>query len=102
MSFVIFETGGKQYRVSAGDTVRIESLPEQVGETVTFPYVVLSSDETHVELGTPFLEGASVEAMILDEGRGEKIRVVKKNAKKRYHKVQGHRQNYTEVKIVKI
>ncbi len=102
MSFVIFETGGKQYRVSLGDTLQVESLPEIVGETVIFPYVVLTSDGENVEIGTPFLEGKSVTAEIVAEGRGEKIRVVKKNAKKRYHKIQGHRQNYTELKITSI
>ncbi len=99
--FAIFENGGKQYKVSEGDKVVLEKIDVTEGEKVVFKQVLLVADEKETQVGTPFVDFV-VEAKVLIHGRGEKIRVVKHKAKKRYNKVQGHRQDFTEVEILKI
>ena len=101
--FAIFTTGGKQYKVSKGDTIRIEKLPEGEGETVIFPGVFLTADEKKgTQIGKPYLEGVSVEGKVLVQGKADKIRIVKFRAKKRSKSVQGHRQRFTDVEITAI
>jgi len=97
----IIETGGKQYRVSEGDTLYIEKLPEDVGEKVVFDkvFAILGDDNT---FGTPYVAGASVTALIEKTARAKKIIVYKMHAKKGYRRKQGHRQPYTKVLIEKI
>ena len=98
----IIETGGKQYKVAEGDTLFIEKLPMEAGETVTFDKVLAILDEDKATFGTPVVAGACVEATIVKNGKGKKIRIFKYNAKKGYRKRQGHRQPYTKVEIGKI
>ncbi|HPO05800.1 MAG TPA: 50S ribosomal protein L21 [Candidatus Gracilibacteria bacterium] len=97
----IFEHGGKQYKVTLGTRVELPTLEANPGEIVTFKEVLLLSDGAQIEVGTPFIH-TLIKAEVIEHGRGDKIRVVKQKSKKRYHKVQGHRQDYTLVKIVKI
>jgi len=97
----VIKTGGKQYKVSKGDKLKIEKIAGKEGDAVEFDKVLLKSDEkgAKLELGTPFLKDEKVKAKILKQGKSKKIRVVKYKAKIRYHKVYGHRQAFTEVQI---
>ena len=98
----IIVTGGKQYKVAEGDIVFIEKLPVEAGDTVKFDQVLAIIDGDKATFGTPVVEGASVEATIVKNGKGKKIRIFKYNPKKGYRKRQGHRQPYTKVEIAKI
>ena len=98
----IIVTGGKQYTVAEGDVVYIEKLPVEAGETVKFDQVLAIIDGENATFGTPVVEGASVEANIVKNGKGKKIRIFKYTPKKGYRKRQGHRQPYTKVEITKI
>ena len=98
----IIVTGGKQYVVNEGDTLFIEKLPVEAGGAVTFDQVVAIVDGENTKFGTPVVEGAKVEATVVKNGKGKKVRVYKYKAKKGYHKRQGHRQPYTKVEIGKI
>ena len=101
MMYAIIATGGKQYKVSEGDVVRVEKLGAAAGETVTFDQVLLVNGET-VAVGNPTVANATVEAEVVKEGRGKKVIVYKYKRKTGYHKKQGHRQAYTDVKITRI
>ena len=98
----IIETGGKQYKVAEGDVVFIEKLDNEAGDTVKFDQVLAILDGDKATFGAPVVAGASVEATIVKNGRGKKVRIFKYNAKKGYRKRQGHRQPYTKVEIGKI
>ena len=98
----IIVTGGKQYVVNEGDTLFIEKLPVEAGGAVTFDQVLAIVDGENTKFGTPVVEGAKVEATVVKNGKGKKVRVYKYKAKKGYHKRQGHRQPYTKVEIGKI
>ena len=98
----IIVTGGKQYKVSEGDTLFIEKLPVEAGETVTFDKVLAVIDGDAITVGTPVVEGAKVDATVVKNGKGKKIRIFKYTPKKGYRKRQGHRQPYTKVEIGKI
>ena len=98
----IIETGGKQYKVAEGDTLFIEKLPQEAGETVTFDKVLAVIDGDKATIGTPVVSGAKVDASIVKNGKGKKIMIFKYNPKKGYRKRQGHRQPYTKVTIGKI
>ncbi|MCS6944301.1 MAG: 50S ribosomal protein L21 [Sutterellaceae bacterium] len=97
--YAVIKTGGKQYRVAAGDRVRVESIPAEVGSVVTFTDVLAVSDGQTLRVGNPRVAGASVTATVLAHGRGEKIRIFKLKRRKHYQKRAGHRQNYTELRI---
>ena len=99
--YAVIATGGKQYKVSEGDIIRVEKLGAEADEKVTFDQVVLVSD-SDVKVGNPTVAGANVEATVLSNGRAKKIIVYKYKRKTGYHKKNGHRQAYTEVKIDKI
>ena len=99
MKNAIIATGGKQYRVSEGDIVFIEKLEAEAGQTVTFDQVLAVIDEAGSKFGTPVLEGATVTASVVKNGKGKKIRVYKMKPKKGYRRTQGHRQPYTQVQI---
>ena len=99
--FAIFVTGGKQYKVSVGDEIYVEKLGVEEGETVTFDNVLAVSGET-LTVGTPNVEGATVVATVLKNGKSKKIDVIKYKAKKNEKKKIGHRQAYTKIKIAKI
>ena len=98
----IIETGGKQFRVSEGDTLFIEKLPAEAGDAITFDKVLAVIDGDKASFGTPVVEGAKVEACVVKNGKGKKVMIFKYNPKKGYRKRQGHRQPYTKVTIGKI
>ena len=98
----IIVTGGKQYKVNEGDVLYIEKLEAEAGQTVTFDQVLAILDGETAKFGAPVVEGASVEATVVKNGKGKKIRIFKYNPKKGYRKRQGHRQPYTKVEIGKI
>ena len=98
----IIETGGKQFRVSEGDTLFIEKLPAEAGDAITFDKVLAVIDGDKASFGTPVVEGAKVEASVVKNGKGKKVMIFKYNPKKGYRKRQGHRQPYTKVIIGKI
>ena len=97
--YAIIKTGGKQYKVSEGDLVRVEKLNYEVGETVDFEEVLLVSNDGDIKVGSPVVEGAKVSATVEDQNKAKKIVVFKFKPKKQYRKKHGHRQPYTLVKI---
>ncbi len=99
--YAIIATGGKQYKVSEGDVIRIEKLGAAAGETVVFDQVLVVGGDD-VKVGSPTVEGASVSASVMKEGKAKKIIVYKYKRKTGYHKKNGHRQQFTQVKIKKI
>jgi|TARA_B110000014_G_scaffold246957_1_gene220109 large subunit ribosomal protein L21 len=101
-SFAIVETGGKQYRVHEGDTIRVESLEGDEGDTVSLDLVKLVSLNGETSVGTPHVEGAQVQAEVVNKGKGKKIVVFKYKAKTRYRRKNGHRQNFTDLRITDI
>ena len=98
----IIVTGGKQYKVSEGDVLFIEKLEAEAGETITFDQVLAILDGETATFGAPVVEGASVTATVMKNGKGKKVRIFKYNPKKGYRKRQGHRQPYTKVQIAAI
>lgn len=102
--YAIIKTGGKQYKIKEGETLEVEKLDGEKGETVEFNDVLLVyNDKDKVEIGTPKVSGAKVVAKVLNpEIKGEKVTIVKYKPKKRYRRKTGHRQKYTKVKIEKI
>ncbi|NLL81485.1 MAG: 50S ribosomal protein L21 [Tissierellia bacterium] len=100
--YAVIETGGKQYRVQEGDIVFVEKLDVAEGETVNFDKVLLLSNEGNLNAGKPYVEGASVEGTVLEQGKAKKIIVFKYKSKKNYRKKKGHRQPFTKIKIDKI
>ena len=95
--YAIIATGGKQYKVSEGDTIYVEKLDAPVDEIVTFPVLMLSGET--IAVGNPTVEGACVTGKIVQHGRGEKIRILKYKSKKNYRRKAGHRQAFTKVEI---
>ncbi|MBF0549442.1 MAG: 50S ribosomal protein L21 [Deltaproteobacteria bacterium] len=98
--YAIIKTGGKQYKIRAGEIFRVERLSGDVGQTVSFDQVLMLSDETDsIKVGKPTLEGVRVDGVILKQGKGKKIIVFKKKRRKSYEKKNGHRQYFTEIKV---
>ena len=104
MEFAVIQTGGKQYKVSVGDTVKIEKLvgEHKGGDKITFDKVLLVDNGRDTTIGTPFITGAKVEAELVEIGRAKKIIVVKYKPKSRYLIRQGHRQHFFKIKILGI
>ena len=100
--FAVIETGGKQYRVEEGAQLSIEKLDAEVGADVEFDRVLMVANGESVEIGTPLVEGARVTAKVVEQGRRDKIRVIKFKRRKHYLRRAGHRQNFTAVQIVGI
>jgi large subunit ribosomal protein L21 len=100
MDFSIIETGGKQYRVSAGQNLKVEKLEAEAGSVLVFDKVLLKKVGDSVKIGQPYLEGEKLEASVVTQGRGEKKIVFRFHSKTRYRKKKGHRQDYTEVRVV--
>lgn len=100
--YAVIKTGGKQYRVAEGDVVRVEKIDVATEETVEFDQVLLVANGDDVKVGQPLLEGAKVSAQVLEQGRHDKIKVVKFRRRKHSRTQQGHRQWYTAVKITGI
>jgi len=102
MNFAIIQTGGKQYRVSSGEKIKIEKLSGETGADVVFDKVLLSAHGDAVAVGAPYVSGAKVEAKIVRQARDRKKIIFKYHSKARYRKKKGHRQHFTEVEIVKV
>ena len=102
MSYAVIRTGGKQYRVTQGELLRVESLPGEVGSDITFSDVLLTSAEGAVQIGTPLVSGASVTARVVEHGKEKKIIVFKKKRRKGYRRKHGHRQHFTAVQVKSI
>ena len=97
--YAVIKSGGKQYRVESGATVRLEALTADVGAAVSFDQVLLVGAGDGVKVGAPLVSGAKVKGTVVAHGRGDKVRIFKMRRRKHYQKSQGHRQNYTEVRI---
>ena len=97
--YAVVKTGGKQYRVAAGEKLKVEQIPADVGAEVVLDQVLMVGEGESVRVGKPTVAGATVKATVVAHGRGEKIRIFKMRRRKHYQKHQGHRQNYTELKI---
>jgi len=97
--YAVIKSGGKQYRVESGKQVRVETLAADVGAKVAFDEVLLVGAGDSVKVGAPLISGAKVNATVVSHGRGDKVRIFKMRRRKHYQKSQGHRQNYTEVRI---
>ncbi|MBR5468097.1 MAG: 50S ribosomal protein L21 [Firmicutes bacterium] len=100
--YAIIETGGKQYKVSEGDIITVEKLGVEAGSEYTFDKVIVLADDADVKVGAPYVEGASVAASVIGDGKAKKVIVYKYKAKKGFHKKNGHRQPFTKVQINKI
>lgn len=100
--YAVIQTGGKQYRVALGDTLRVESLPADAGQSVELERVMLVADGADIKIGDPYLAGTTVTATVKSHGRGEKIRIFKMRRRKNSRRQMGHRQNYTELEITGI
>ena len=98
-AYAVIQTGGKQYRVAAGEKLKVEQIPADVGAQVILDQVLMVGEGDSVRLGQPTLAGASVKATVVSHGRGEKVKIFKMRRRKHYQKHQGHRQGYTELKI---
>ena len=97
--YAVIKTGGKQYKVSPGEKLKVETLPLAVGAEVVLDQVLMVGEGESVRLGQPTLGGATVKATVVSHGRGVKVTIFKMRRRKHYQKHQGHRQNYTELKI---
>ena len=100
--YAVVKTGGKQYRVSAGEKLRIEQIAAEVGQEIVLDQVLAVADGDNLKMGTPLVSGAKVSAKVLAHGRGDKVHIFKMRRRKHYRKSQGHRQNYTEIQILGI
>ncbi|MBI5922171.1 MAG: 50S ribosomal protein L21 [Betaproteobacteria bacterium] len=97
--YAVIKTGGKQYRVAAGEKIKVEQIPADVGAEITLDQVLMVGEGETVKIGTPVIAGAAVTAKVIAHGRGPKIKIFKMRRRKHYQKHQGHRQNYTEIEI---
>ncbi len=97
--YAVVKTGGKQYKVAPGEKLKVEQMPADVGAQVVLDQVLLVGEGDSVRLGQPVLAGATVTATVVSHGRHDKVRIFKMRRRKHYQKHQGHRQNYTELKI---
>ncbi len=100
--YAVIKTGGKQYRVSQGDTLKVERLDAGEGDAVEFEQVLMVGEGEDVEIGTPYIEGSRVSARVMAQGRGPKVEIIKFKRRKYHMKRMGHRQDYTEVEITGI
>lgn len=100
--YAVIKSGGKQYRVTEGDTLKIETLSAEAGSDITLDEVLMVGDGGTVTVGSPLVSNASVSARVVEHGRAKKVRIVKFKRRKHYRRQIGHRQNYTEVQITGI
>ncbi|HEX6833785.1 MAG TPA: 50S ribosomal protein L21 [Rudaea sp.] len=100
--YAVIKTGGKQYRVMQGETLRVEKLDGDVGAAVKFEEILLVGEGDGISVGAPFVAGASVAATIKSHGRADKVRIIKFRRRKHHQKQMGHRQHYTEIEITGI
>ena len=97
--YAVIKTGGKQYRVAAGEKLKIEQIAAEVGQEIVIDQVLAVGDGAELKVGTPWVAGASVKVTVLAQGRHDKVRIFKMRRRKHYQKRQGHRQNFTEIQI---
>ena len=100
--YAVIKTGGKQYRVAAGEKLKVEQIPADVGTEITLDQVLMIGDGESVKIGAPLVTGAQVKATVLAQGRHPKVKIFKMRRRKHYQKHQGHRQNFTEIEIAGI
>jgi len=100
--YAVIKTGGKQYRVSEGDRLKVESLTAEAGSDIALDQVLMVGSGDDVTVGAPLVANASVSARVLEHGRGKKVRIIKFKRRKHYRRQMGHRQNYTELQITGI
>jgi large subunit ribosomal protein L21 len=100
--YAVIKTGGKQYRVEPGESLKVETIEAAVGDSISFSEVLMVADGETIKVGAPTVAGAVVKAEVVAHGRGDKIRIIKHRRRKHYHKEQGHRQNFTALKIIEI
>ena len=100
--YAVIKTGGKQYRVAAGEKIKIEQIPAEVGAEITLDQVLMVGEGESVKGGAPLVVGATGTGKVLAHGRHDKVRIFKMRRRKHYQKHQGHRQNYTEIQIAAI
>lgn len=100
--YAVIRTGGKQYRVSEGDTLRVEKLDAEEGSEIRFDEVLMVGEGADVTLGSPLVDGGEVKARVKSQGRGRKITTIKFKRRKDYRRTKGHRQAYTEIEITGI
>ena len=97
--YAVIKTGGKQYRVAAGEKIMVEQIPADVGSEITLDQVFMVGEGESVKIGAPVVAGASVKETVVSHGRHDKVKIFKMRRRKHYQKHQGHRQNYTELRI---
>ena len=97
--YAVIKTGGKQYRVAAGEKLKIEQIPAEVGAEITLDQILMVGEGESVQIGAPLVTGALVKATVLSQGRHDKVTIFKMRRRKHYQKHQGHRQNFTEIRI---
>jgi large subunit ribosomal protein L21 len=97
--YAVIKTGGKQYKVAAGEKLKIEQIPADVGQEITLDQVLAVGEGDQIKFGQPLVSGASVKATVLAQGRHDKVKIFKMRRRKHYQKRQGHRQDFTEVRI---
>ena len=97
--YAVIKTGGKQYRVSAGQKLKVEQIPADVGAEVTLDQILMVGEGESVKIGAPLVAGATVKCTVVSHGRHDKVKIFKMRRRKHYQKHQGHRQNYTELRI---
>ena len=100
--YAVIKTGGKQYRVAAGEKRKVEQIPAEVGTEITLDQVLMVGEGESVKIGAPLVSGATVTAKVLAQGRGPKVEIFKMRRRKHYQKHQGHRQGFTELEISSI
>ncbi len=100
--YAVIQTGGKQYRVSEGDTVKVEKLDADQGASVELDKVLMVADGEDIKVGTPYVDGGKVTATVKSHGRGKKVKIIKFRRRKHHMKRQGHRQWYTELQVTGI
>ena len=97
--YAVIKSGGKQYKVAPGEKLKVEQLAAEVGASVVLDQVLLVGEGDSVRLGQPVVAGATVTATVVSHGRGDKVKIFKMRRRKHYQKTQGHRQNYTEIRV---
>ena len=97
--YAVIKTGGKQYRVTLGEKLKVEQIPADVDTQITLDQILMVGEGETVKIGTPMLSGATITATVLSQGRHDKIKIFKMRRRKHYQRHQGHRQNYTELRI---
>ncbi len=100
--YAVFKTGGKQYRASTGDVIKVEKIEAEKGATVELDQVLMVGEGEDVKVGTPYLKGGKVAVTVVDQGRRDKIKVIKFKRRKNYRRLMGHRQYFTQIEITSI